>query len=107
MILERNTWIFTLNKKNELKNPNTSGKWLIFGKEKYLKLLFKDINNLVDKGKIFQAKLSKFPSKNQTLVICIYADDTTKEPTWKELEKLRCKKRNWKYDSQTKEERKT
>lgn len=113
MIKKDNCWIWSYNPLNSL-SPNlidkkSVGKWLIYGSKEYMEKIFPLIDELIDNGQIYKAKYSHRENKNRDLdpfydktpVLCVYADDNTKEATKKFLMKIGVLPKTWKYDSQT------
>jgi hypothetical protein len=102
-------WMKCINHDKKI-DISTEGKWIIHGKLKYFKKIFPEIKALVDQGVIRGAKykheenilLDFFPYSES--VLCVYADDYTKELVFRELETIGLKPERWKYDSETAEE---
>jgi len=100
-------WINSYNPKNKPSNKDTEGKWIIRGEKTLLNKLFDKINKLVDKGKINSAKYNPKENLKTDLlpywkpVICVYADDDSKDEVKKILENLGAEVSEWKYNSQT------
>ncbi len=116
MIKRDNCWIWSYNPLNSLKpkliDERSVGKWLIYRPKEYMEKIFPQIDKLIDDGQIYEAKYSHRENKNRDLdpfydripVLCVYADDKTRESTKKCLIKIGVLPKTWKYDSQTRED---
>jgi len=112
MILKDACWVWSVNLENKLEDSDSVGKWLFWAPKPYLVEVFPKIDALVEEGKIYKAKYAHrgYPTTdsfwNGNPVLCVYADDNTKDTTLTELSKLGVNSVEWKYDSQTKIDRK-
>ena len=104
MIEEDAYWVWSCSETNQLEDPQSTGKWIIRGLSKHrLWDLIKSIDDLVEEGILYKAKFSAEDpdrdwERNQT-VLCVYADDSTKDETLRVLqEELDLKPAEWKYD---------
>jgi len=107
MIRKDKGWVWSINKDNQLEDRLSVGKWITFGSKEFMEDVFPKIDQLVESGKIYQAKYAHRENKdtdpfwqNQP-VLCVYADDLTKEQTLQEIRALGIRPSEWKYDSQT------
>lgn len=97
-------WIISYNPDNVI-DWKTSGKWIVKGK--HFKSIFREIDKLVGMGIIYKAKYThkEFPERDplpfEKPVLCVYADDKTKESTYNELLNLGLYPEYWKYNSET------
>ena len=66
-------------------NPETSGKWVIFGKRSEIGKLWKTTREYVREGGLYEIKFCVQKNKCGLLV---YADEDTKEGFYKKLEDL-------------------
>jgi len=111
MIGKDESWIWAYNEKNELEDISTTGKWLYWASLGVMEEKFPRINDLVDQGIIYRAKYSHRENEevdsfwHKDPVLCVIADDTSKERTLNELHKLGIKPVRWKYNSETKVDR--
>lgn len=107
MIKKDPVFVWAINSKNKLKDPDSTGKWLIWGTKDFMEEIFPKINNLIDKGILYKAKYAHRENKNidpywsKDPILCVYADDSNKEKTLKELKKLGITPSSWKYDLET------
>lgn len=110
MIAEDNVWVWSYNKENEFQDKDSCGKWTLTGTVDYFLSVFGSIDELVNKGDIHMAKFShrkhlfydSLPYNDP--VLCIYADDLTKDRTYDLLQELGIEPEEWKYDSDTKKD---
>jgi len=110
MIEETNCWVWSNNPNNKLVEESSKGKWIITGSLTYMRRVFPKVDTLVEQGKIYGAKYSH--KKNLPLeplpynkpVMCVFADDQTKDTTLEELLKIGIKPSEWKYGYETKED---
>jgi hypothetical protein len=110
MIRKDKVWMRSGNENNSLEDRASCGKWVIYGTQDELRKVFPKINSLVDQGRIFQAKYSHRENPEHDLlpnhppVLCVYADDKTKDKTREELKLLGLEPAFWKYDYETRED---
>lgn len=106
MLHKTKIWTWSYNP-NNIDTNSSSGKWLITNSTKYFKDIFPKIDFLVNDGVIFRAKYSHKenldydPLPFSEPVMCVYADNSTKDSTLEELVKLGLKVDSWRYDSET------
>ncbi|MFH1331743.1 MAG: hypothetical protein ABIH63_00470 [archaeon] len=107
MIMGGAVWAYSYNPKNRLKDKNSCGKWVVRIPLDQIDEFFSKVNNLVLEGKVYAAKIShkRYPNNDPLPhflpVLCVYADDVTKDSALKELLKIGIKPSFWKYDWQT------
>lgn len=110
MIKKDKIWVWSYNLNNKLQDEKSVGKWLLNAKLDYFVKIFNSIDTLVENGVIYRAKYSHKeridldPLPLSPPVLCVYADDLSKESTLQELLKLGIKPISWKYEYQTTEE---
>ncbi len=101
-------FVWSINQLNKI-DKKTVGKWIIWGPKSFIESIFPKIDELVMKGDLYQAKYTHRENKdkkvdpfcNKEMMMCVYADDKTKENTLKILTALDIKPVSWKYDKQT------
>lgn len=104
MIEKNYVWMISSNPNNII-DTSTAGKWIVKGKN--FRKIFKDIDKLVNQGIIYKAKYThkEFPWHDplplEKPVLCVYADDKTKESTYNEMLKLGIEPVFWKYNAET------
>lgn len=100
-------WLWSLSSRNKKLDRTTCGKWIVKGNAKDLFEYLSDIDKSVEKGELYGAKMAHrvFPDcdvfHDDEPVLCIYADDSSKERTFKILKRLGIKPNIWKYDFET------
>lgn len=110
MIRKDLVWVRSGNDSNSLEDRASSGKWVIYGTLREFKEAFPKIDLLINQGRIFRAKYSHRenpehdPLPDHPPVLCVYADDLTKEKTREELQLLGLEPAFWKYDYETRED---
>ena len=106
MIIKKSCFTWSINPSNKI-DRKTVGKWIIWGSKEYIETLFFKIDKLVEKGLIYRAKYAHRENKDEDPfwykepMMCVYADDKTKESVLKILKRLGVKRTTWKYDKQT------
>lgn len=109
MIKKDDCFVWSINLLNEI-DKKTVGKWIVWGSKSYMNSIFPKIDEMVLKGEIYRAKYAHRenkeidPSWNKEPVMCIYADDNTKDKTLNLLRELNIKPVSWKYDEQTRQD---
>lgn len=117
MIKEDNVFCHAGNPKNKVDRKSV-GKWITFGKLEIIISLFNKLAPLTDSGNIYQMKYTHKkdyladPFPNDLPMICIYADDKTKQNTLKEINNVISSKKKyqklselfWKYNSEIKKD---
>ena len=99
-------WIVANNPKYQ-SDSSSCGKWVVEGSLEKIRMIFPALERLVGEGKIPTVKyshkedLENDPFPYSPPVMCVYADDRTKEKTLEELTKLGIKPTGWKYDQET------
>src|SRR3989344_9486019 len=105
MIERGDYWVWSVNDDNELEDPDTVGKWIIVAPMRIIKNAFQSINELVETGEIYKAKYphQQHPEydwdRYPLPVLCVYADNTTKDRTLELLKDLGLETDEWRYDS--------
>jgi len=96
-------WIWSYNEENEC-DRDTLGKWCVITDVATLEKFFPAIDDLVEEGKIYQAKYSHQNNPDYDLVsypdplLCVYADNDTRDKTLKLLEELGLETDEWLYN---------
>jgi hypothetical protein len=110
MIKRTNVWVWSYNINNKPKDVSSEGKWLIEGEVEEFKRIFPYIDFLVDKGTIYRAKYThkecpaEDPLPLSSPILCVYADDKTKDRVKIELLNLGLKPEVWKYEKDTRKD---
>jgi len=110
MIVKDSSWVHSYNLKNELEDPDSTGKWLIWDNLGKIKGFFPKIDVLVDQGVLYMAKYTHKKNKLadrqpfEPPVCCVYADNLTKDRIYRILEQIGITPKEWKYDSETRED---
>jgi hypothetical protein len=111
IISKNDTWIEAINKNKEIEFDRwifTRGKWIIHKTLNEQEILFSLLIPYVESGKLTHIKYSHRESddnwKKDIPVMIIYAYDNNKEEVWKILSELGIREKNYKYDSESKED---
>jgi hypothetical protein len=105
MISKDNTWLYSQNAHNILMDERTKGKWIREGKLSKRDIMTLDA--LVEQGAIYSAKYAhkeqpdRDPLPFSPPVLCVYADDGSKERTRELLQTIGLQPLFWKYNWET------
>jgi hypothetical protein len=104
MIEKEDYWTWSKNPMNQLDDPSTVGKWIFVMPLSEVEEIFPQIDELVEDGVLYKAKyphqehadydFNRFPLP----VVCVYADNYSKEETLRVMNDLGWESDEWRYD---------
>ena len=104
MIEREDYWTWSRNSMNQLEDPSTVGKWIFVVPLSDVEEMFPKIDELVEEGILYKAKYphQEHPDYDRGRyplpVVCVYADNSTKDSTLKLMNSLGWESDEWRYD---------